>query len=73
MNIIPKPITDINRLICGIYLEDIEMGEIYMHCANCHYNYSFHPIHEWLSKHSPICPLCQLQWTDYQIYSNISN
>lgn len=41
--------------------------------ANIKLMHTYRDINEWLSKHSPICPLCQLQWTDYQIYSNISN
>jgi hypothetical protein len=61
------------RNICNITHEQINVGQRYMSCNNCHNNYSETAITTWLQKKpvwSRTCPTCRTIWDNYHVYVN---
>lgn len=68
-----KPIIDTDASNCPILFQEIGIGEKYMSCDECKNNFSEGAIKQWLESRSPTqrtCPLCRVQWSNYEIYIN---
>jgi hypothetical protein len=71
-NIIYKPITNNDKLTCCITQEDIYVNARYMSCSQCSNNFDENAIKNWFSQrpHRQKCPMCRVDWTDYNVYIN---
>ena len=71
-NIIYKPITNNDKLTCCITQEDISVNARYMSCSQCSNNFDEDAIKNWFSQrpHRKKCPMCRVDWTDFNIYIN---
>ena len=69
---INKPITNINKLMCNITLENIKIDEEYMCCFQCNNNFNANSLKEWLnkSKNTNKCPSCRSNWCNFNVYIN---
>ena len=71
-NIIYKPITNNDKLICCITHEEISVNARYMSCSQCSNNFDENSINSWFRQrpHRKHCPMCRVNWTDFNIYIN---
>lgn len=71
-NIIYKPITNNDKVTCCITQEDISVNARYMSCSSCSNNFDENSIKSWFSQrpHRKTCPMCRVNWTDFNIYIN---
>jgi uncharacterized CHY-type Zn-finger protein len=68
-----KPILIIDASNCPILCEQIAIGERYMSCHQCVNNFSEQALKQWLESRRPnnrTCPLCRVQWSNFEIYIN---
>jgi hypothetical protein len=68
-----KPILVTDASNCPILCEPIDTGGKYMCCHQCKNNFSEAAIKEWLEgrrSNQRTCPLCRVQWTNFEIYIN---
>lgn len=68
-----KPIILIDVSNCPIICEEIGQGGKYMTCTQCNNNFNETAIKQWLESRRPTqrtCPLCRVQWSNYEIYIN---
>ena len=71
---INKPILEIDASNCPISSEPIVIGDKYMCCHQCKNNFSETAIKQWLEGRRPVqrtCPLCRVQWSNFEIYVNV--
>jgi hypothetical protein len=64
-----KPITDVDKSICNITLENIKNYSKYMICENCNNIYDELSIKQWLQNNNK-CPICREIWMNFNIYIN---
>jgi hypothetical protein len=57
------------RKTCGINLEEINVDQKYMSCAECSNNFNEISIRIWLTQRRT-CPSCRCNWSDFNVYSN---
>jgi hypothetical protein len=57
------------KRICGINLEEINVDQKYMSCAECSNNFNEISIRIWLTQRRT-CPSCRCNWSDFNVYSN---
>jgi hypothetical protein len=57
------------KRICGINLEEINVDQKYMSCAECSNNFNEISIRIWLTQRRT-CPSCRGNWSDFNVYSN---
>jgi hypothetical protein len=71
-NIIYKPITNNEKVTCCITQEDISVNARYMSCSQCSNNFDESSIKSWFRQrpHRKKCPMCRVDWTDFNIYIN---
>lgn len=71
-----KLITDRDTSNCPISYEPIDAGGRYMCCHQCENNFSESALKQWLegrrAEHRT-CPLCRVQWSNFEIYINSEN
>jgi len=70
---INKPILEIDVSNCPISSEPIVIGDKYMSCHQCKNCFSEIAMKQWLETRRPhqrTCPLCRVQWSNYEIYIN---
>ncbi len=71
-----KQIIDIDTSNCPILCEPIGVGDRYMCCNQCKNNFSEQAIKQWLEVRRAgqrTCPLCRVQWSNFEIYINCEN
>lgn len=71
-----KPIISEDASNCPILCEPIGAGGKYMCCSQCNNNFSEEALKQWLESkrpHQRTCPLCRVQWSNFQIYINGEN
>ena len=71
-----KQIIDIDASNCPILCEPIATGDRYMCCHQCNNNFSEQAIKQWLEGRrvgQRTCPLCRVQWSNFEIYINSEN
>ena len=72
-NPIIKPILETDASNCPISYEPIISGARYMSCHQCKNNFSEQSLKQWLESIRPYqrtCPVCRVQWSNFQIYIN---
>lgn len=57
------------KRICGINLEEINVDQKYMSCAECANNFNEISIKIWLTQRRT-CPSCRCNWSDFNVYIN---
>ena len=57
------------KRICGINLEEINVDQKYMSCAECSNNFNEISIRIWLTQRRT-CPSCRGNWSDFNVYIN---
>jgi hypothetical protein len=70
---ITKSITDVDASICPILCKPIDIGARYMYCHQCKNNFSGKSIKQWLESRRSVqrtCPLCRIEWSNFEIYIN---
>jgi len=72
VNIIYKPITDNDKLLCCITHEEISINVRYMSCSQCSNNFFEDSVKSWFRQrpHNKKCPMCRVNWSDFNIYIN---
>ena len=68
-----KPIISEDASNCPILCEPIGAGGKYMCCNQCNNNFSEEALKQWLESkrpHQRTCPLCRVQWSNFEIYIN---
>lgn len=68
-----KPIISEDASNCPILCEPIGAGGKYMRCDQCNNNFSEEALKQWLESKRPqqrTCPLCRVQWSNFEIYIN---
>ena len=72
VNIIYKPITNNEKLLCCITHEDISFNARYMSCSHCSNNFDENSIKSWFRQrpHRKKCPMCRENWSDFNVYIN---
>lgn len=72
VNIIYKPITNNEKLLCSITQEDISVNTRYMNCSQCNNNFDEYCIKSWFRQipHNKKCPMCRANWSDFNVYIN---
>jgi len=61
-----------DRRICGIILEEINLGARYMSCRSCLNNFNSESLRTWLRDRTT-CPTCRIEWVDYNVYINLNS
>lgn len=72
VNIIYKPITNNDKLMCCITHEEISVNARYMSCSQCNNNFDEASIKNWFTQrpNNKKCPMCRVNWTDCNVYIN---
>lgn len=72
VNIIYKPITNNEKLMCCIRHEDISVNARYMNCSQCNNNFDEYCIKSWFRQrpNNKKCPMCKANWSDFNVYIN---